>query len=180
MQETTRKDVERVFGVLQAHWGIVCGAAICGNQILCGSWWHVVLFCTIWLLTTMVKGQPRTHDFAKHREQGYNLKQDVDHIMNFLKMHQNLGDQICTGNYLIMLWSICGPTMETQNFSVWVVHFKQFLCLNYIISVRTIVLYEYYSSVWPTFMDFHGFGSLHMRSVAVQQYIWGPDRRCQG
>ena len=124
MQETTRKDVERVFGVLQAHWGIVCGAAICGNQILCGSWWHVVLFCTIWLLTTMVKGQPRTHDFAKHREQVYNLKQDVDHIMNFLKMHQNLGDQICTGNYLIMLWSICGPTMETQNFSVWVVHFK--------------------------------------------------------
>ena len=124
MQETTRKDVERVFGVLQAHWGIVCGAAICGNQILCGSWWHVVLFCTIWLLTTMVKGQPRTHDFAKHREQGYNLKQDVDHIMNFLKMHQNLGDHQVHAQLLCDLMKCMLTHNENQRVNVWIVHLK--------------------------------------------------------
>ena len=37
MQEAARKDVERVFRVVQARWGLVRGAAMMWDREICGS-----------------------------------------------------------------------------------------------------------------------------------------------
>ena len=91
MQEAARKDVERAFGVLQARWGIVRGAAIMWES---ETLWRLKTCCVI--LHNMIvedegDGVAQTNDFEAPGEQVKIPKnQDATQFMNFLQMHQNL------------------------------------------------------------------------------------------
>lgn len=94
MQETARKDVERAFGVLQAHWGIMRSAAMMWES---ETLWQLMTCCVI--LRNMIiedegDGVAQTHDFEAHGEQvEIPEDQDAAQLMNFLQMHLNLRDQ---------------------------------------------------------------------------------------
>lgn len=65
----------------------------------------------------MNRKSARTYDFEKPGEQVHIPEQDADQIMNFLQMHQKFRIfkmNRCTCNYSMILWSICGRTMETK------------------------------------------------------------------
>nr|XP_020177431.1 uncharacterized protein LOC109762965 [Aegilops tauschii subsp. strangulata] len=91
MQEAARKDVERAFGVLQAHWGIVRSAAMMWES---ETLWQLMTYCVI--LHNMIvenegDGVDQTHDFEALGEQVEVPKdKDAAQLMNFLQMHQNL------------------------------------------------------------------------------------------
>ena len=93
MQEAARKDVERAFGVLQAHWGIMRSAAMMWES----ETWQLMTCCVI--LHNMIvedegDGVAQTHDFKAPGEEIEILEdQDAARLMNFLQTHQNLRDQ---------------------------------------------------------------------------------------
>ena len=69
MQESSRKDVERAFGVLQARWRIVWSAAMTWDS---ETLWQLMTCCVI--LHNMIvedegDGVNQTHDFEAHGEQ---------------------------------------------------------------------------------------------------------------
>jgi hypothetical protein len=93
MQEAPRKDVGRAFGVLQACWGIVRGAAMTWEA---ETLWQLVTCCVI--LHNMIiedegEGAARTHDFKKLGVQVRLSEQEAENIANFLEMHRQLRDQ---------------------------------------------------------------------------------------
>ncbi|XP_020175975.1 uncharacterized protein [Aegilops tauschii subsp. strangulata] len=94
MQEAARKDVERAFGVLQAHWGIVWSAAMMWES---ETFWQLMT-CYVILHNMIVEdegdGVAQPHDFEAPGEQVEIPEgQDAARLMNSLQMHQNLRDQ---------------------------------------------------------------------------------------
>ena len=99
-QESVRKDVKRAFGVLQARWGIVHGAAMMWDpEVL----WQVMTCCVI--LHNMIvedegEGAART-DFEKPGEHVHLPKQEAEYVMQFLEMHRQLRDEVAQLNDLV-------------------------------------------------------------------------------
>ena len=88
MQEADRKNVERAFGVLQPHWGIVQNAAMMWES---ETLWQLMTCCVI--LHNMIvedegDGVAQTHDFEVPGEQVETPgDQDAAQLMNFPQMH---------------------------------------------------------------------------------------------
>ena len=105
-QEAVRKDVERAFGVLQARWGIVRGAAMMWDPEVV---WQVMTCCVI--LHNMIvedegEGAART-DFEKAGEHVHLPEQEAEHACTSLIGIDNFEMNKCTRNYSMIWWSIC-------------------------------------------------------------------------
>ena len=116
MQKASRKDVERAFGVLQAHWGIVQNAAMMWES---ETLWQLMTCCVI--LHNMIvedggDGVAQTHDFEAPGEQ-VEIPEDqhAAQLMNFLQMHQNLQDQqVHTQQLNDLMEPMCGPQWQPR------------------------------------------------------------------
>lgn len=144
----------------------------CENQKLCGSWWHVMLFCTIWLSRTRVMEQtkPKISKRLENKSKSQKMK-----MQSTYELSADASESRSSGARTATQWSCeahVDPQWKLKSY-VWVGHLKLILCL---FSLSTFVIYLWHWCLWWTFMDMHVSKSSDLRYVAARYYIWEADR----